>query len=133
MQLQTHGNKVLQCLLEHVARHHIPLAALEREHRLPSRHDVRHPRMPPDVRKPFVPRHHLIGESDPAVVATVLPLRVEAGVDHESRAGSYGYLDDEGGASVGEGAYSGSVEGDGELGFGGYLAEVGVDQDAVGV
>jgi len=126
MQLQTHGDEVLQRLLEHVARRHVPLAALESEHRLPSRHDVRHPRMPSDVREPRVPRLHLVAE---LVVVRIrfAVLRIEAGVDHESGAGRYRDLDDEGGASVGEGAYARSVEGDGEFGFGGYFAEVGVD------
>jgi len=82
--------------------------------------------MPPNIGQPFVPRIHLFGKF------VFVGLTVKAGVDHEASVGCYGDLDDEGDASVGEGADSHAVEGDREFGFGGYFAEVGVDEDAAG-
>jgi hypothetical protein len=47
--------------------------------------------------------------------------------------GCYGDLDNKGDSAVREGAYAHPVEGDGEFGLGGYIAKVGVDEDAARV
>lgn len=60
-------------------------------------------------------------------------MSIKGGIDHESCSGGDGNLNDKGRATVGEGADAHSIKRDGEFGFVGYFAKVGIDEDAAGV